>query len=208
MIRTLFDRAGAGWSGLLLLALVGLPWFKGGPFTSSALVEGLAGRAWLLPLIAVAAVLVGLSLSGRGWRQHRLALVLCVAGLAWLGLQGFGIGLRGPAFPALGALFPQAAAGQPGFGWGGYLAAVALVGLLADVLAARGFCRGERFAAFSVIFIVAALSLFVFFPILKLISAAFVAPEGAVSVMPFLSRVTAPDLWSLGCATGQGAAAW
>ena len=39
--------------------------------------------------------------------------------------------------------------------------------------------------------IVTALSLFVFFPILKQISAAFVAPEGAVALILFLYRIIA-----------------
>lgn len=203
MIRQVLDRAGAGWSGLLLLALIGLPWFKGGPFLSSALIEGLGGRVWLLPLVGVSLALAGLAFTGRDWRQHTLALALPVAGLAWLCLQGFGIGLRGPSLAVLGLLFPQATTGQPGLGWGGYLAAVALVGLLADVLAARGFCRGERFASFAVVFIVAALSLFVFFPILKLISAAFYTRDGMLSALPFVTRITAPDLWSLGCIIGS-----
>jgi hypothetical protein len=45
---------------------------------------------------------------------------------------------------------------------------------------------------------VAALSLLVFLPIFKLMSAAFVAPAGTPSVMPFLTRIAAPDLWTVG----------
>ncbi|MFN4159341.1 MAG: ABC transporter permease [Gemmobacter sp.] len=203
-MKALDGRIGLVWSGLLLLAVLALPWFKGGAVPDSALFEGIAGRVWLLPLVAVAGGLAALFLATPDWRIHPAGAALVGAGLVWLILQGFGIGLRGPALPGIGLLFPNANAGQPGFGWGAWVAGLALVGALAEVLAARGFCRGERFAAFAIVGIVAALTLFVFFPILKLMSAAFIAPDGTVSAGPFLTRITAPDLWSVGCLTGAG----
>jgi iron(III) transport system permease protein len=152
----------------------------------------------------VALAALALALAARDWRAHALSPALVGAALVWLLAQRFGIGLRGPALPGIAVLFPQAAAGQPGFGWGAWIAGIALIGALAEVAAARGFCRGERFPALAVVSIVTALSLFVFFPILKLLSAAFIAPDGTVSARPFLIRITAPDLWSLGCLSGTG----
>ena len=203
-MKALEGRIGLVWSGLLVAAVLALPWFKGGALLDTGLAEGLAGRVWLLPLVVVAVGLAGLSLLSRDWRIHPAGSALVGAGLLWLLLQGFGIGLRGPSLPGIGILFPTAMDGQPGFGWGAWIAGLALVGALAEVLAARGFCRGERFAAFSIIGIVAALSLFVFFPILRLMSAAFVAPDGALALMPFLTRITAPDLWAISCLAGAG----
>ncbi|MBD3765353.1 MAG: iron ABC transporter permease [Rhodobacterales bacterium] len=197
-------RVGLAWPGLFGIGVLALPWYKGGAFTASALVEGLAGRVWLLPLVLTAAGLMALALIARDWRIQGVTPALVGAALVWLLLQGFGIGLRGPALPGIAVLFPQAAAGQPGFGLGAWAAGLALIGALAEVLAARGFCRGERFPAFAIVGIVAALSLFVFFPILRLMSAAFVAPDGTLSTIPFLNRITAADLWSLGCVTGAG----
>ena len=200
MIAAFESRGGLAWPGLLLVALFALPWFKGG--ASVAMVEGLDGKVWLFPLVGIAAALAALALTARDWRAHPLAAALVGTGLVWLLLQGFGIGLRGPTLPGFGVLFPSAVEGQRGFGLGAWVAGIALIGALAEVLAARGFCRGERFAAFAVVGIVAALSLFVFFPILKLVSAAFIARDGTVSLVPFLTRITAPDLWSTGCLTG------
>lgn len=197
-------RIGLIWSGLLLAAVLALPWYKGGATLASALAEGVAGRVWLLPLVGAALALALLALLSRDWRIHPAGAALVGAGLGCLLMQGFGIGLRGPALPGLGLLFPTALEGQPGFGWGAWLAGIALIGALAEVLAARGFCRGERFAAFAIIGIVSALSLFVFFPIVKLMSAAFVGPDGTLALTPFLTRITASDLWSLGCLSGSG----
>lgn len=195
-------RAGLLWSGILLVAVTLLPWFKVGGGT--ALSEGLAGRAWLLPLVAVAVLMGMLAAMSRDWRIHPAGAALVGAGLIWLILQGFGIGLRGPTIAGLEVLFPASLQGQPGFGWGAWIAGIALLGALADLLAGRGFCRGERFAAFSIIGIVAALSLFVFFPILRLVATAFVAADGSVSVAPFVAGITAPELWATGCLTGGG----
>jgi len=202
VITDLKGRVGIVWPGLFLIAVFALPWFKGG--ASAAVVEGLAGKVWLLPLVGVALGLALVAAVARDWRVHRGAAALVGGGLVWLMLQGFGIGLRGPVLPGVEMLFPTALAGQRGFGPGAWIAGIALVGALAEILAARGFCRGERFAAFAVVGIVAALSLFVFFPILKLVSAAFVARDGTVSLIPFVTRITAPDLWAMGCMTGAG----
>ncbi|MCU0907527.1 MAG: iron ABC transporter permease [Rhodobacteraceae bacterium] len=201
------DRAGHGWLGLLAAALVLLPWYKGGSLAggplASALAEALAGRGWLWPMILCAVALGGLSLTAR-WQQSGLAMVLTVAAGALLLWQGFAVGLRGPSADWIAQVFPRAAEGQTGLGWGGFVAGLALVGLVSDLFAARGFCRGERFAAFCVTAIVALLALFVFFPIANLGVAAFVDADGNLALGTFLARLAAPELWGLACFVGAG----
>jgi len=197
------NRASFGWLGLLLVAVLLFPWYRGGSLGASALGAGLGGQPWLLPIAATALVLGGLAAAMHDWRRHGATLTLAVAGLVFLLSQAFGIGLNGPALPALAAIWPGAAQGQTGMGPGGFIAGLALLGLISDALAARGFCRGERFAAACVVIIATLLSLFVFFPILKLGAAAFTDSDGAVAITPFLTRVTAPDLWGLACLTSR-----
>lgn len=210
MIRTVAKpgRAGEIWLGLLLVAVLGLPWFRdaalGAGFSASALTEAMAGRAWLLPPVVIATALLGLAAMSRDWRRHPATLALIVAGIVALVAQGFAIGLRGPLVPGIGALFPAAMAGQPGLGWGGFVSGLALLGLLADVIAARGFCRGERFASGAVVIIVALLTLFVFFPIIRLMMAAFVGPDGTPALSQFITRLAAPELWRINCLQGTG----
>ena len=198
-----FDRVSFGWLGLLLFAVIVLPWYRGDALGASALDEGLAAKPWLLPVVAVSAVLAGLAVSTPDWRRHAAILPFAVSGIVLLLLQAFGIGLRGPALPGIDVLFPTAIEGQSGIGIGGFLAGFALLGLTSDALAARGFCRGERFASACVIVIISLLSLFVFYPIMKLGVAAFIGEDGVIAFGPFLTRVTAPELWRLSCLVSE-----
>lgn len=198
------DRAGLLWLALLLAAALLLPWYRGGAPGSSALAEGLAGRPWLLPVPAAGLALALLAARGPDWRRGTAAPALVLAGLALLLLQAFAIGLRGAALPGLADLLRGAGAGQAGLGWGGFLALLALLGLLSDLLAARGFCRGERFASAAIVLTAALLALFVFYPVLRLAAAAFLDQDGRPALAPFLARLAAPDLWGLGCLRGAG----
>nr|WP_196260917.1 iron ABC transporter permease [Pelagibacterium limicola] len=207
------NRLGGLWLLLGLAAVLVLPWYKvAAPHTGegvalwgSAAGQVLAGRIWLLPpvLAMLAFSLVRLR-SDERWQSHPSILWIAGAAAGLFLLQAFAIGLRGPAFDAVGQVFPLATMGQPGLGLGGFLFGIAITGIIADALAARGFCRGERFAANAVIFVVALLSLFVFFPILRLGGAALFTPEGVFQPGVFVTRFTAPDLWGLGCFVGQG----
>lgn len=201
-------RAGLYWLALLVIAGVALPWAKGAGlsegFGQSALALGLAGQTWLLPVPLLTALLAGLALSRPGWLQAPAALALILAAMLVFLTQAFAIGLKGPSFAAISAVFPAAEQGQRGLGYGGFVTFFALLALLADALAARGFCRGERFASGAVVMVTALLVIFVFFPILKLGMAAF-HPTGTDSVLAaFVTRLTASDLWGLGCLNGAG----
>jgi len=199
------NRAGAIWLGLLLAGMIVLPWYRqDGLFSgASALANSLSGRLWLAPGVVLALALAALTLQPQ-WRKGPLALPLIITSMVVLVLQGFAVGLNGPVWPGLTTIFPAANAGQPGLGWGGFLSGLALLGLLSEVVAARGFCRGERFASGAVVIIVALLALFVFFPILKLGSAAFVGPDGSFAMGEFATRLLAPELWRLNCFRGTG----
>lgn len=204
------ERAGGVWLLLGLAAVLLLPWYRivppslgdGASTFGSALTEGLAGRAWLLPVVAAMLALAALRVfAGERWRAHPAMPPLAIAGLVLLVLQAFGVGLRGPAAGAgwLASVAPAASLGQTGLGWGGFLTGLAFCGLIADALAARGFCRGDRFASAGVVIVVALLTLFVFFPIFRLASAAIIAPDGFIAFDAFAARLVAGDLWGTAC---------
>ncbi len=203
-LRAALERAGGIWPTPGLAAVLVLPWYRLDPGGSgSALAHALDGRYWLMPVVLVMGMIGAIAWNGDDWRQRPAALALPVAGLVLLLAQAFAVGLRG-ASPAIEALFPAAADGQPGIGWGAWITAAAFLGVLAEALAARGFCRGERFNATAVVFITALLALFVFFPILKLALTAFIRPDGTFAVAQFIERLIAPELWRLNCLTGSG----
>ena len=201
------DRAGIAWLGLLAASLVLLPWHKDGALgagpVTSALAEALGGRGWLWPMILAVFLLAAVSMT-RDWQRSNLALGLTLTAMALYLWQGFAVGLRGPSFDWIAGVFPRAADGQTGLGWGGYMTGIALIGLLSDLVAARGFCRGERFAALCVTAIVALLTAFVFYPIVKLGLAAFIDTEGNLALGTFWARLTASELWGLACFVGAG----
>jgi iron(III) transport system permease protein len=213
LVLTGINRLGGLWLLLGLAAVLVLPWYKipapdtGGAtlLFGSALGEVLAGRMWLLPpVLAMAAFATFRIRSDERWPAHpAIPWIAGVTAILFV-LQAFVIGLRGPVIEPIGQLFPTATTGQPGLGLGGFVFAIAITGIIADGFAARGFCRGERFAANAVVFVVALLSLFVFFPILRLGGAALFTPEGVFQPGVFITRFTAPDLWGLGCLTGNG----
>ena len=195
-------RAG-GWPPLGLGAVLLLPWYKmppEGPAAAfpSALGHALAGRGWLWPV-----VLAMVALAALVWRG-RPPVRLAAGGLVLMLAAAFLVGLNGPAFSWVAALFPAAQTGQTGLGWGGFLAGASFVGMTGDGLAARGFCRGDRFAAGAVVFVAALLTLFVFFPILKLGAAAFIGPDGSFGLARFSERLFTRELWRLDCFVRAG----
>ena len=195
-------RASFGWFVLLAFAATALPWYRGHGLSidpaASALAEVAGGSVWLLPVPFVAIGLAMLAVTS-DMRRHPVFLPLVVAGLVLTLGQGFVIGLRGPVLTEIVALFPAAASGQQGFGWGAFLSLLAMLGLISDGMATRGFCRGERFPTFAIVLIVALLATFVFFPVLRLAAAAFIGPDGTLAADAFVTRVTAPELWRLDC---------
>lgn len=197
-------RASLGWLFLWCLATWLLPWYKlppgaTEPLFASALGHSLSGRLWLAPLVLTPVILLFVQ-----WRYiqppSRSLVIAVLAAAFWLILQASLIGLR-DAHPIMTTLFPLSAEGQTGLGWGGFICAIALLGWMSEAMAERGFCKGDRFASLTIISIVALLSLFVFFPIIKLSLMAFQGPDGAWSMAPFIERLIAPELWRMNCVT-------
>jgi iron(III) transport system permease protein len=161
------------------------------------LARGEAWWLWPLPLIllACAPALLGRRAEGR-------MLVACgAAAIAWVFLQGWAIGLPGRVW-SIAAPFVGADATQPALGWGATALLTGAAGLLAAGLAARGRFGGDAFVAFLVVGSAALLILFVFAPLLTILSAAAIE-DGDIAPGAMVGRLTAPEAWSLACATGS-----
>ena len=169
--------------GLALLALVAtlmLPWFaeRGGSALSLALGDAASTHAPVL-----AAALLALALA---WRSMFAALAATSAfALVW----------------ALGAGF-AAGAGGASFGLGAAVALAALTFLFARSLARCGLFRGDTTVAGIVIVIAGLLLLFIFYPVGRSLAAALQDSHGAFAPTLAIERLSAPDIWGLGCFGG------
>jgi iron(III) transport system permease protein len=208
------------WTAVGLVGFCLLPWYglSTNFFTLSWLLDGwpladdvapalflvLQGeKLWLAPIGFL--LLVPLLL----WRREKsdplfgfLLITVGAAGLAWFLLQGFGIGLNGFQWQWLTSLFGELDIRQFGMGWGALLVGGAFLFLLTLGLAARGAVGGDEFVVGSIGFVIAAVALFIFMPILQMFASALVTQEGDYSLSVFLAKLFSDRLWGLGCLSG------
>jgi iron(III) transport system permease protein len=204
-----------GLAGFCLLPWYGLDrgffsfgWLSGGwPFSgdaASALFLNFSGRKlWLAPLGFL--LLAPLLAWGRGKSDPaygRLLVAIGAAGLAWLLLQGFAIGLRGWQFAFLREAFGDLGDRQFAMGHGALLAGLAFLFLAMTGVAARGAAGGDKFVVASIGFVVAAVAIFIFMPIFRMFANAL-AGDGGASLAVFAAKISSARLWDLGCLAGS-----
>jgi iron(III) transport system permease protein len=212
----------AGWIGFLILPWYGLEdgflsldWlFDGYPsdkdYAPAIFLVGQKEKLWLVPLIIP---LIGsLFALGRKKSDPSYAKVLILSGafgFAYLIAQGFGIGIRGFNFSWLTTLFGNLEDRQFGMGFGALIVASAFLFLLTQGIAARGAVNGDVFVVSAIGGVIVVVTTFVFFPIAKMLIAAFVTETGSYSASVFASKFFDPRLWGLDCLTGgRCGAAW
>ncbi|WP_170429883.1 ABC transporter permease [Ruegeria arenilitoris] len=212
----------AGWVGFCLL-----PWFMvedgiwsfvwlmdGYPFDEdyapAVFLIGQGEKLWLAPLLVPLAL--PLLILGKPKSDPQYARILILAGalgFGWLIAQGFSIGIRGFNFDWMKALFGEPKIRQFGMGYGAMICATAFLFLLTQGIAARGAINGDVFVVSAIGGVITIVTVFVFFPIAKMLFAAFVTEDGAYSVSVFASKFFDDRLWGLGCFAGaKCGAAW
>ncbi|WP_442581628.1 ABC transporter permease [Mesorhizobium sp. ASY16-5R] len=204
-----------GWIGFAVLPWYGLDgnffslsWlFQGYPLdddVAPALFLILQGmKLWLAPFGVLLAA--GFLLWRRPKSDRQFGTVLLwigAVGLAWMIVQGFGVGLRGWRFEWLNATFGDLQDRQFGMGYGAMLTAGAFLFLFSLGLASRGAVGGDVFVVGSISFVVAVVGLFVFMPIIQMLGNALVTEDGVYSVGAFLQKLFSAKLWSLDCLAG------
>ena len=214
------QRALQGWVLLGLLSFALLPWYFlqqmslmdalpgiwAGAETASGWVQASGhGRPWLWSglaglLVCGLAVLVPWTARTQGW----LLLLGSLIGLLGLLGSGFAIGATGWVFESLTTLWGVLPTGQYGMGWGAALVLFSLVVLLGAALARLGAFRVDVFVASAVVLCSALLALFVVYPVLRSLVAAWVDDTGAYAWMHLLERVATERVWGFGCVQGAG----
>ena len=207
------------WIAIGLVGFFAVPWYgvedffkfewliDGYPFDAdyapAAFLLGQAEKLWLAPLILP--LLAPFAVLRKRKSDPLYARVLIVAGaigLGWVILQGFSIGIRGWNFGWLQVFFGDLNDRQYGMGYGGMLVAVAFLFLFTQGIAARGAINGDVFVVSSISGIVVIVTIFVFFPIAKMLTAAFITDGGGYSLSVFASKFFDDRLWGLGCLSG------
>ncbi|TPN70219.1 iron ABC transporter permease [Mesorhizobium sp. B1-1-1] len=212
MANDLPGRSAAGWLALAWASFIVLPWYQveGGLLSfdwlarpaeaAPAILLSLNGRLWLLPLV--------LPLLLASWLVARRNLpglaAAGAAGLAWLAVEGFSIIHSGWGFAWLGHLASTPGPVQPGLGWGAVLYAVTMLMFIAEALAARGWCKGDRFVVGSLLIVIASLILFVAYPLLSILASAIEDNDGNVVPALFAEKLFSANIWSLRCLYGDG----
>jgi len=212
----------AGWIGFFLIPWYGvedgffrLVWlFDGYPldedYAPAAFLIAQGEKLWLAPLLLPLATPLLVLRRRKTDRAFGVVLILSGAiGFSWLIAQGFGIGIRGFNFDWLKALFGDLGDRQFGMGYGALLLATSYLFVFTQGIAARGAINGDVFVVSAIGAVIAVVSVFVFFPIAKMLVAAFITEDGGYSVSVFASKFFDDRLWGLGCLRGaKCGAAW
>lgn len=206
-----------GWVGFLLLpwymvedGFFSFEWlFDGYPFDTdyapAVFLVGQGEKLWLAPLVLP--MLAVLAAVGRAKNDPLYAKILIASsafGFAWLCFQGFGIGLRGWQFDTLEALFGPLGDRQFGMGYGAMFMALSFLFLFTQGVAARGAINGDVFVVSAIGGVIAVIAIFVFFPIAKMLTAAFITEDQTYSAVVFFSKFLDDRLWGLSCLSGSG----
>ena len=187
-----------GWVSYLVVPWYGVEdgffrfeWlFDGYPFdpdyapAAFLLVQG--KKLWLAPLILplLASFLV-LRLRKSDPAYGIILILVGAIGFSWLIVQGFSIGIRGFNFNWLTALFGDLGDRQFGMGYGALLLASSFLFLFTQGIAARGAVNGDVFVVSAIGGVILVVTAFVFFPIAKMLVAAFITEEGMYSIDVF-----------------------
>jgi iron(III) transport system permease protein len=206
----------AGWVGYLLVPWYGvedgffrLEWlFDGYPFDTDyapaafLLLQG--EKLWLAPLLLpLLASLVVLRLRKSDPTYGIILILVGAIGFSILIVQGFSIGIRGFNFAWLTAIFGDLGERQFGMGYGALLLASSFLFLFTQGIAARGAVNGDVFVVSAIGGIILVVTVFVFFPIAKMLIAAFLTEDGTYSAIVFAAKFFDDRIWGLGCLRGM-----
>ena len=204
----------AGLVGFLLLPWYGVEdffrfeWLTDGyPFDDDyapgAFLIAQGEKLWLAPFVLpLLAPLLVLRRQKTDPLYSKVLILAGAAGFGWLIMQGFAIGIRGWNFEWLAALFGDLGDRQFGMGYGALICASSFLFIFTQGIAARGAINGDVFVVSSIAGVVVIVTAFVFFPIAKMLTAAFITQDGGYSIGVFADKFFDDRLWGLGCLTG------
>jgi len=161
-------------------------------------------KLWLAPIpVWLLLPIFALGFSTRSDRYSANVLLLAgLLGLTWLAIQGYSIGLRGWNYEALTALFGPLEDRQFGMGSGALLVAASFLFIMTTGIAGRGAVNGDIFVVGAIGLIIAMVTVFIFFPIVQMLSSALRDNDGVYSLGIFASKFLDNKIWGLSCIQG------
>lgn len=205
------------WIIVGMLGLLVLPWyvqedgfwsfewlFDGYPYDTDyapALFQIIQGeKLWLAPLFIF--LFLPLTALGRHKSDPAFAktlLITGIGGLLWLTFQGVLIGISGWQFEWVEQLFGTLNDRQYGLGYGALFTALFFLFMVTIGAAARGLINGDIFVVSSIGFVIAIVAIFIFYPIVQMLSGALINEQGAFSISSFVEQFFDRKIWGLGC---------
>lgn len=165
-------------------------------------------KLWLSPLLFWLCIPIAAAVKGSGshpistrWKANIL-LIAGLVGLLWLAIQGYSIGLRGWNYETLNQLFGPLEDRQFGMGSGALLVTGAFLFHLTTGIAGRGAVNGDAFVVGAIGFVIAMVTVFIFFPIVQMLSSALRDNDGVYSFAIFSAKFLDNKIWGLSCLTG------
>ncbi len=223
MNRTVALWLAVGWLGFAIL-----PWYaiEDGFWVFEWLLDGypldsdyapgvlqavVDDKIWLAPISLF--LLLPLGLFGRARNDPffaNLLLISGIGGLAYVGLQGFTIGIDGWEFSTLEQLFGPLGQRQFGLGYGALLTSAAFLFFLTQGIAARGAINGDVFVVGSIGLVIALVGIFILFPVIQILLSALKNDAGLYEPSAFVVKFFDKKIWGLGCLSSNVScgAAW
>lgn len=210
--HTLLFWLGLGWFGILIL-----PWYHaydgfwsfiwvsdGWPWDDEYAPGVLQilwfDRVWLVPLLVLLALPFSVVWRPRTHPSVSRMLRFCGgAGLFWLFLQGFAIGLRGWNGEWLQAWLGSPGPAQEGMGYGALLVAACFLFLFTQGWSLRGGVQGDGFVTGTIGLNLVLVALFIFYPVSRILFSALLNEDDQLSLALFAEKLTSPRIWQLRC---------
>src|SRR6266700_4504475 len=202
-----FGFAVLPWSAIPGGGFFAFQWLSAYPLTpgaAPALVQLVHGGRWwfVFPHVALLMPLAVIVRPPTG-PEARAGMSVPLIAAGALGLLSvlaiaLAIDINGWTWPALANVFGALPRRQPGLGYGAFVYSGAMLVLLCQGLALRGFAKGNTFVAASIGASIALVSVFTLYPLVRLFLRAILDAEGNVSFAALSARVASSRVWGVG----------
>ena len=174
-------------------------------FASGATQSFVSDRNWLWPIgLFLLAPLVVIKAKINSPLFYNGILLSGALGVIYVFGQGFAVGISGWEMQFLEDWYGPLETRQYGLGAGALLVLSCFLFLFTTGLAAKGVMKGDIFVVGAIGFVIATVMVFVFYPVLGILTSAFVDINGELAIGPFFDRLFSGKIWGVNCLVSSG----